>query len=226
MASRHATPGSSSRSSPADKLDAVLRGFRPVIEPEVVLAFLRGELDSDRFGSDVRRALIEAGGVELVRHPDLESEEENDARERALAAARGWRNADLFEGFPATVDWYHGVLQPDELERIRFIDFSYWNELSGGSRRPADVLPTLQQGRLPKWLTKLGTSWCFEFAAELEVGQVVDDLIVMATPDLGDLVLLEGHARLTAIFVGKLQQRLTVRVYLGLSAEVRQWGCF
>jgi hypothetical protein len=203
-----------------------MHGFRPALEAEVVLAFLRGEIDSDRFGNDVRRALIGAGGLQLVRSPDLDSEEENRARERALAAARGWRNTELFEGFPETVDWYYGVLQASDLSRVRFIDYSYWNELSGGSRRPVDVLPTLRSGRLPTWLTELGTDWCFEFAARLAKAGAVDDLIVMATPDLGELVLLEGHARLTAIFVGGLQQRLTVRAYLGLSAAIQQWDCF
>jgi len=48
----------------------------------------------------------------------------------------------------------------------------------------------------------------------------------MATPDLGELVLLEGHARLTAIFVGGLQRRLTVRAFLGLSEVIKQWSCF
>jgi hypothetical protein len=48
----------------------------------------------------------------------------------------------------------------------------------------------------------------------------------MATPDLGELVLLEGHARLTAIVVGGLQGRLTVRAYLGLSAAIDQWDSF
>jgi len=38
--------------------------------------------------------------------------------------------------------------------------------------------------------------------------------------------MLEGHARLTAIFVGGLQRRLTVRAYLGLSAAIQQWDCF
>jgi hypothetical protein len=206
-------------------MDAV-PGFRPARESEVVLAFLRGEIHSDRFGNDVRRALIDAGGLELVRNPDLDSDEENRAREGALSAAKGWPSAELFEGFPEKVEWYYGVLQPDELERVRFIDYSYWNELSGGSRRPSDVLPTLQTGRLPTWLTELGTSWCFDFAAQLATAEVVDDLIVMATPDLGELVLLEGHARLTAISVGGLQRRLTVRAYLGLSAAIDQWDCF
>jgi hypothetical protein len=101
-----------------------MHDFRPAAESEVVLAFLRGEVDSHRFGNDVRRALADAGGLQLVRSPDLGSEAENRARERALAAARGWRDTELFEGFPETVDWYHGVLQPDVLSQVRFIDYS------------------------------------------------------------------------------------------------------
>jgi hypothetical protein len=203
-----------------------MSGFRPAVEPEVVLAFLRGEVGSNRFGHDVRRALVRAGGLDLVRRPDLRSEQENRARERALAAARGWRDSELFEGFPEKVDWYHGVLPPAALAQLRFVDYSYWNELSGGSRRPADVLPTLRSGRLPRWVSELGTDWCFSFAAELATAEAVDDIIVMAPPDLSKLVLLEGHARLTAVFVGELQRRLVIRAYLGLSPEIEQWGCF
>jgi len=206
--------------------DDAMTGFRCVAEPEVVLAFLRGEIDSDRFGHRVRQALVDAGGVELVRNPDLHSAAENRARERALAAARGWRDAELFEGFPEKVDWYHGILPPDVLSRVRFIDYSYWNELSGGSRRPVDVLPTLRSGKLPSWLTELGTDWCHRFAAQLATAEAVDDLIVMATPNLDELVLLEGHARLTAVFVGGLQRRLVIRAYLGLSPTINRWGCF
>lgn len=201
-------------------------GFRPATEAEVVLAFLRGEIHSDRFGHDVERALVDAGGLQLLRRPDLSSERENRAREHALAVARGWRDSGLFEGFPDKVDWYHGVLPADALGRVRFIKYSYWNDLSGGSRRPADVLPTLRAGRLPSWLSELGTDWCFQFAAQLATAEAVDDLIVMATPDLGSLVLLEGHARMTAIFVGGHQRRITVRAYLGLSPAIERWGCF
>lgn len=200
--------------------------LRPAAEPEVVVAFLRGEIDSPRFGDGVRRALREAGGLQLVRNPDLGSERENQARVRALAAARGWRSSGLFEGFPDEVDWHHGVLPPEALSRVRFIDYSYWNALSGGSRRPADVLPTLRSGTLPTWVGERGTDWCHTLAARLATAEVVPDLIVMATPDLGELVLLEGHARLTAVFVGGLQERVTVRAYVGRSAAIGQWGCF
>ncbi len=204
-----------------------MRGFRPATESEVVLAFLRGELNSERFGDAIRQALVDAGGLQLVQNPHLESVNENQARARALARARGWPDLELFEDFPRAVDWYHGVLPPQDLERVRFIDYSYWNALSGGSRRPCDVLPTLESGRLPRWLTQLGTHQHLEFACRLATADVLEhDLIVMATPDFSELVLLEGHARVTAIFVGGHQRRLIVRSYIGVSPDIRQWGCF
>lgn len=201
-------------------------GLRPATEDEIVLAFLRGEIDSDRWARATIRALVDAGGLQLVRSPDLASGDENRARERALAASRGWRDREVFEGFPKTVDWYYGVLPPALLSRVRFIEYSYWNELSGGSRLPVDVLPTLRSGALPAWLTELGTDWCFEFAAELAMTDTVDGLVILATPDLSDLILVEGHARLTAIFVGGLQEHLTVRAFLGLSAATPLWSGF
>jgi hypothetical protein len=203
-----------------------MQDFRRVKEAEVVLAFLRGEIESQRFGNEVKRAVLFAGGLQLVQSPDLDSETENLARERALAQARGWRSRDLFQDFPEEVDWYHGLLSPDVLERVRYIDYSYWNELSGGSRRPRDVVETLRSGTLPDWLKSLGTDWCFEFAEQLETAQVVEDVIVVATPNLSELVVLEGHARLTAIFVGNLQRRLRVSAYLGISSEINHWDCF
>ena len=204
----------------------MISGFRAATESEMVLAFLRGEIDSDRFGDDVRRALVAAGGLHLVRNPDLDSAQDNRAREQALSAARGWPDTGLFRGFPPNVEWHHGALPPEVLARVRFIDYIYWNELSGGSRQPADVPAIIRSGQLPAWLTELGTDWCTQFAAQLATAESVDGLIVMATPDLDRLVVLEGHARLTAVFVAGLQDRLPVRAFLGLSAGIDQWKCF
>lgn len=203
-----------------------MNGLRRVTQPEVILAFLRGEINSPRFGKEASQAIMNAGGFQLIQSPDLESEEQNQAREQALSEYRGWRNSELFIQFPGEVEWYHGVLAPDVLERVRFIDYSYWNELSGGSRQARDVRRTIEAGALPEWMSNLGTEWCFEFADQLATSKVVDDLIVMGTPDLADLVLLEGHARLTAIFVGELERRITVNAYMGLSKELSKWDCF
>jgi hypothetical protein len=207
-------------------MEAVRRS-RPVAEPEVVLAYLRGELDSERFAEAVRDALMDVGGLDLVRRPDLNAEEKNRARADALTAARGWRsNSGLFSGFPDDVSWSHGTLELDQLLRLRFINYSYWVELSGGSRRPADVAETLRAGALPAWMKELGTNWCFDLARRLATADAVGDLIIMATPNLDELVVLEGHARLTGIFVGKLEWRLSVTAYVGVSAAISQWELF
>jgi len=76
-------------------------GLRSAAEPEVVLAFLRGEIDSERFGSAVRRALTEAGGLELLRSPDLDSERTTERESaRSLRRGVGERIPDCSPAFP------------------------------------------------------------------------------------------------------------------------------
>lgn len=205
-----------------------MRHLRAASEDEVILSFLRSELDSPRFGPARRSALDRAGGTALVTSPDLRSDAENRARREALAEARGWGTDDeFFAGFPTDLSWQYAELEVEELERIRFIDYSYWTELSGGSRRAADVRATLQQPDcLPSWLVDLGLEWPYELAAVIAGEGVPGELIVVGTADLGDLVLLEGHARLTAIFVGGLQERATVPAFVGASNSIRQWQFF
>jgi hypothetical protein len=51
-------------------------------------------------------------------------------------------------------------------------------------------------------------------------------LIVVGTADLAELVLLEGHARVTALFVGGLQERVPVPAFVGASNSIRRWRFF
>jgi hypothetical protein len=195
---------------------------RPASEDEVVLAFLRGEFASERFGVATRAAL---GREQLVTDPDLTSAAENDARRAALGRTRGWGlGTELFDGFPDDVTWTFGTLAPDELCRVEYIDYSYWNELSGGSRRPADVRATLEADRFPAWMRDLGLDRWYEAATE--VGDRLDDLIVVGPPGLERLVLVEGHARLTALFMAGREREVEVTAYLGVSPTIDSWGCF
>jgi hypothetical protein len=71
------------------------------------------------------------------------------------------KTARLFEFLPTRVRWVAALLAPGELSRIRYIEYSDWNEISGGSRLPADatriragveasVSPTGGSSRRPK----------------------------------------------------------------------------
>lgn len=130
---------------------------------EMVACFLRGELASRRFGAALREQLAASGHHKtLVTRPDLADEAANTARRRLLGATRGYeRNQDLFENFPVQVNWMRALLEPHELAAVRYIDYSYWVQLSGGrltlraasapARRPSAF-------RTRRWQRPLGRS--------------------------------------------------------------------
>lgn len=101
-----------------------MRLIERVDEGDVVAAFLRAELGSERFGAQVREAL---GGDRLPADPD--------ARRRALHVYRGEYLGGIFE---RVTTWWRAELEPDEVLAIRYIAWDYWLDLTNGTRLPAD----------------------------------------------------------------------------------------
>jgi hypothetical protein len=165
-------------------------------EDEMVACFLGGELSSRRFGPNLRSLLAEAGHPErLLTHPDLSDPAANSARRALLAAARGYgEDRDLFENFPPHVTWTRALLTAEEAARVRYLDYSYWTELSGGSRRPTDAAARINAG-LPAF--DVPNEPFVTAAHALTTGEEFPPLILVGeTQD--DLVCLEGNLRLTA----------------------------
>jgi len=186
---------------------------RPSSEDEMVWLFLRGELDSERWGLRIRSTIDER----MLLEPDLEDDAENAQRRAALTAVRGYESREgLFHGFPHDVVWSWAELEPDEVLEIRYIDYDYWVELSRGSRGPADAAEQIRAGvdvfRVPS----------ADFLAD--VGADAPPLIVVG--DEGKLVVLEGHVRLTryALRPDALPPALTV--LLGRSPRIAEWSCW
>ncbi|GIF00092.1 hypothetical protein [Paractinoplanes rishiriensis] len=165
-------------------------------EDEMVACFLLGELTSRRFGAGIRRALAVVGESELLlTDPDLIDPAANRVRRELLGATRGYgENRDLFENFPGQVCWIRAVLTPEDLARVRYIEYPYWNELSAGSRLPSDAAKRIRSG-----IRVFGVSNRRFVAAARAVrrGQRFPPLI-LAGPRRDALVCLEGHLRLTA----------------------------
>src|SRR6202012_5701933 len=112
---------------------ACVRVIRDSSADEMIALFLLGELNSERFGRGVRSALDAARQTAaLITSADLDDADQNRARRTILATTRGYgENRDVFENFPADVRWVRVLLAPSELAAVRYIDYSYWNELSG-----------------------------------------------------------------------------------------------
>jgi hypothetical protein len=146
----------------------------------MVALFLRAELDSPRFGPAIRDRLA-ADGVDarVLREPDLGDEAENGYRRLLLDRTRGYLSREgLFGGFPGDVRWHWAALGRDELGDVRVIAYDYWEALSGGTRRLADVAQGIAEGVEPFGVSNAGFH---ELAAELAAGLSTPPPILVAT---------------------------------------------
>jgi hypothetical protein len=190
-----------------------VRLLHPITEDEMIAVYLRAELGSERFGPQLRR-LLARDGRELASA---------DAayRRQLLDEHRAYeRREGLFGGFPHDVDWFRALLGRDEALDILFIDWSWWLELSGGTRRPREAARRIRAHQLTR-LTAGVTAEEHEPFLDSTA-----ELIAVTTPAHDKLVLVEGHVRLTAyaLFPDRVPEEL--EILLGVSEEMPNWCQF
>jgi hypothetical protein len=117
-------------------------------EDYVVAHFLKHEIRSDRFREQICNLLEQNGwSASLLESPDLQDVEECSRRAKLLSEFRGYRvNGEVFESFPDDVAWARFAISSLELMQVQYIDYSYWNELSGASRLPSDAATRFRNG--------------------------------------------------------------------------------
>jgi hypothetical protein len=202
-----------------------MRRLRPASEEEMIALFLRTELASDRW-RDALRVLMDGADLpeRVISAPDLGDPAENRARRQLLTGHRGYDTRDgYFEGFPDDVCWEWMGITAAEFAAVRYIEYDYWVELSGGTRLPVDAARRIRAG-----VTVFGVSndGALSMARAVADGARFPPLILVTTRSSGDLVVLEGHARLTAFMLcpGRLPSELEVLV--GSSPGMADWGCW
>src|SRR6266446_1632279 len=167
--------------------------LRPSSEAEMVALFLRTELPAARWQDDFKALLERAGLPERVlTNPDLGDDAENQARLWLLTRHRGYgTRIELFDGFPYDVRWQWMTITPVELARVRFIDYDYWVELSGGTRLATDAAPRIRAGVAPFGVP---CDWAVGMAQAVADGARFPPLILVTTGPGGDLAVLEVNA--------------------------------
>lgn len=199
-----------------------MRVLRPSSGDEMIAVFLRGELASDRFGPDVERALADAGADRrLLEEPDLSDPDANALRRRLLSELRGYDSEGLFHGFPKDMRWDWAALMPEEVLEVRYIEYSYWLELSGGTRLATDGARRLREGVEPFGVPTAGF---FELAEEVAAGERFSALVLVDGP--AGLVVLEGHARLTAYALEPTAIPEELEALVGSSPSASGWACY
>ena len=194
-------------------------------EPEMVALFLKTEIASPRWGAVIARHLAcDGGSRQIVDNPDTTDAYENAYRAHLLGEFRGYRrNKDLFEGFPEHVTWARVRLTRDELWRVRYIDYDYWVELSNGSRLAVDAARAIRAGKV---VFRVPNDGFLALADALQHGAVFPELILVRAGENARLVVLEGHARLTAYALVPDTVPATLPVLLGTAPEITHWGLY
>jgi hypothetical protein len=197
----------------------------PSSEDEMIATFLRAELDSDRFGQAIADALRRSGAdVRVVTSPALANGDENELRRRILDETRGYsRREGLFAGFPTDVRWQRVALTRAELAAVRYINYDYWVELSGGTRRPADAAERIRAGVRVFGVPSDGF---LDAAAALAAGAEWPELIIVSATAEGGDVVLEGHVRLTAFALAPSSVPTQIEVLRGVTPRFVHWWAY
>ena len=191
-----------------------MRLLRAASEDDMVATFLAAEINSDRYGPQISEILSRLGQVRsILDQPDISDEHANAVRRQVLAAYRSYPSGDVFTDMPADVTWHHAALTPAELATVRYIDYPYWTDFSGGTRLVADGARRLGS------LHQLHPGTIYRQVAEnLRDGQLPPLIILLGEPGPAKLTVIEGHKRLTGLLLCPQWLPAELEVLLGITA--------
>ncbi len=198
---------------------------KDISEDEVIAVFLKAEIGSFRFGNKIFDELEKDNtSREIIDHPDISSQEDNHYRKTLLGKYRGYGlNKELFENFPTDVSWKRVALNKEDLEKVKYINYDYWVELSNGSRVVKDGAKSILAG---VEIFKQSNKNFFEAAESLKQGAVFPEPILVAKNEKTGLVVLEGHLRLTAYFMVPDFIPEQLEVIIGFSEGLEKWDLY
>lgn len=166
-----------------------------VSEEQIILCFLSGELNSERFSNKLKTAMEKLNiDDSLILNADLCNARENELRRQLLGEFRGYgKNEGLFENFPVVERYELTKFSIDELNKIKYINYSYWNELTDNTSCPLDAAKNIKKGKV---VYSVSNQPFLEGVKLLEEGKRFEPVILL-TSDYESFIILEGHSRLT-----------------------------
>lgn len=196
--------------------------LRASSEAEMIAEFLKAEYRSERFSEQIKEAMSALSLNEsIILSADLNNADENNARKKLLGEFRGYGlNRELFERFPTEITWSLCNFVNGDLKNIRYIDYSYWNELSQGTRSPLTAAQTILNGIEIYEQSNEGFVKAAKFLKD--GGKFLRTILL--TSDFEHFVIVEGHLRMTAYALVP-EYFNNVECFVGecIDSDLRKW---
>ena len=200
-----------------------MKKLDPISENEMIAVFLKTEIKSERWSNDILK-LLDQDRVErkMIDYPNLLNDDENRYRKELLGAFRGYnKNRLLFEDFPEDIKWFRVLLSKDDIGEVKYMRYSYWNELSKQTRLPRVAAGEIKSGHEVFGVSNDGF---WEAVVVMQNGVGFPEMILVAKNQSSDLVMLEGHKRITAFFLAPELIPNELEVIVGYSENMKAWG--
>jgi hypothetical protein len=191
-----------------------MRELGPASNDEMVLSFLRAEIESPQWGHRYTEVLnqMRADRLSLIDNADLNDANANRIRAKVLGPVRGYgRNAALFRGFPTDTTWRRVQLDPSDFQRLNYLNYPPFPKLTDGTCSvEVGARNYRHDGELAQRVD--------DVVQAIERGVSIQELILVEDADW--LVVLEGNTRATAYVKASTS---SFSALVGSSPTMYQW---
>ncbi len=195
-------------------------------EDQVILAWLQAEIESVDFQQylvgDPPNPQYLSQALKAARSPNLKDPEQNELRRRIITRTHGFgMGAGSFQGLANDIAWRRFRLTTDEVGELLYArQTGAWMILAPATRKVAEgatnVGHVFTGDPTNMVVLSLASGICHS-------EKKLPELICLQSPD-GKLVILEGHARATAIVLEAHRFQGGVHAYVGTGPSVAHWA--
>jgi len=191
-----------------------VKRIRAATEAEVIAEFLRSEYHQKEYHVDRRKY------EQLVMHPNLANELENEIRRELLYR----RHRVTWNELPDNTSWFQVALELEDVDKLRIFPRGHWPKLaSESSFAIVDIARNLRRHNFAPEVADDVTA-IHAIAYRLRHQDDNSSVLLIGLDDLQPLTILEGNHRMIAAALDSKERVMAFNTYAGFSPSMGE--CF